>query len=455
MENNNRTQNTDNTPFYFKDWFIILMAVLWPGYGITLIIAVILIQARNRKSKRIDIELYNTYGDYEKILGEIENTKKDADKQQNDLSTKLESLKNEIKKLENEKKNIQTDIASYEKELISKVSDVRNYDNITSAQLKNEISMLSLEEKEIIKNDEALIIKSSENKKTINSQIKQILRCFSAETENILSNLTISNADASRGKIIKTFETLNTIFAVDKIELSKKLLDLKLNEFNLIYNYQIKLQQEKEQQKAIKEKMVEEEKVRREIEKEKAKIDKEEKQFKNEVSKLISYLQKTDNDIEKKLYLDKIQELEDKLKLLEKDKENVLQREQNTRAGFVYIISNIGSFGENIYKIGMTRRLEPMDRINELSSASVPFEFDVHAMVFSEDAPTLETILHQHFRNYEVNKVNSRKEFFKVNLEEIEEVVKQNHNATVEFTLIAKAEQYRESLRIAEAVPAL
>lgn len=457
MENNNRTPINDNTPFYFKDWFIILMAVLWPGYGITLIIAVILIQARNRKSKRIDIELYNTYGDYEKILGKIEDVRKDADKQQNDLSKNLESLKNEIKKLENEKKNIQTDIAIYEKELISKVSDVRNYDNITSAQLKNEISILSLEEKEMIKNNEALIIKSSENKKAINSQVKQILRCFSAETENILSNLTISNADASRGKIIKTFETLNTIFAIDKIELSKKLLDLKLNEFNLIYNYQIKLQQEKEQQKAIKEKMVEEEKVRREIEKEKAKIDKEEKQFKNEVSKLISYLQKTDNDIEKKLYLDKIQELEDKLKLLEKDKENVLQREQNTRAGFVYIISNIGSFGENIYKIGMTRRLEPMDRINELSSASVPFEFDVHAMIFSEDAPTLETTLHQHFRNYEVNKVNSRKEFFKVSLGEIEEVVKQNHNATVEFTLIAKAEQYRESLRIAqaEAVPAL
>ena len=457
MENKNRTPINDNTPFYFKDWFIILMAVLWPGYGITLIIAVILIQARNRKSKRIDIELYNTYGDYEKILGKIEDVRKDADKQQNDLSKNLESLKNEIKKLENEKKNIQTDIAIYEKELISKVSDVRNYDNITSAQLKNEISILSLEEKEMIKNNEALIIKSSENKKAINSQVKQILRCFSAETENILSNLTISNADSSRGKIIKTFETLNTIFAIDKIELSKKLLDLKLNEFNLIYNYQVKLQQEKEQQKAIKEKMVEEEKVRREIEKEKAKIDKEEKQFKNEVSKLISYLQKTDNDIEKKLYLDKIQELEDKLKLLEKDKENVLQREQNTRAGFVYIISNIGSFGENIYKIGMTRRLEPMDRINELSSASVPFEFDVHAMIFSEDAPTLETTLHQHFRNYEVNKVNSRKEFFKVSLGEIEEVVKQNHNATVEFTLIAKAEQYRESLRIAqaEAVPAL
>src|SRR5699024_8520882 len=103
-----------------------------------------------------------------------------------------------------------------------------------------------------------------------------------------------------------------------------------------------------------------------------------------------------------------------KLDALQKDKDNVLQREQNTRAGFVYIISNIGSFGEQVYKIGMTRRLEPMDRIAELSSASVPFPFDVHAMIFSDDAPALETILHQHFDAQRVNRINPRKEFFRI-----------------------------------------
>lgn len=462
MENNNQTPNAknDKVPFYFNDWFIVLMAAAsMQTNAVTLVIAAILVVARNKKSKRIPITLYNEYLNYDDItlkykdvVESIErkqsnaNAKYDAETKEHDR--KIESLKSEIKILEIEKKKTQQELANYEKEYIEKVSDTRNYDNITSAELKNEISMLGIEEKELIKNDNALLIKSAETKKIINSQAKQILRCFSAETENILSNLTMGNADTSRGKIIKTYETLNSIFAVDKIELSKPMLDLKLKEFNLIHNYQIKLQQEKEQQKEIKDRMVEEEKVRREIEREKLKIDKEEKQFKNEVSKLISYLQKTDNDIEKKLYLDKIQELEEKLNLLEKDKENVLQREQNTRAGFVYIISNIGSFGENVYKIGMTRRLEPMDRINELGSASVPFEFDVHAMIFSEDAPTLETTLHQHFRKYEVNKVNSRKEFFKVDIKEIEELVKENHNATVEFTLVAKAEQYRESLRL-------
>ena len=194
--------------------------------------------------------------------------------------------------------------------------------------------------------------------------------------------------------------------------------------------------------------MIEEEKVRREIEKEKAKIEKEEKQFKGEVDKLMRYLQQSQNDIERNLYNDKIRELEEKIKLLEKDKENVLQREQNTRAGFVYVISNIGSFGEDVYKIGMTRRLEPMDRVKELGDASVPFEFAVHAMIFSEDAPALESALHQTFRSKEVNKVNQRKEFFKVDLKEIEKVVKQHHNATVTFTMVAEARQYRESLRM-------
>lgn len=202
--------------------------------------------------------------------------------------------------------------------------------------------------------------------------------------------------------------------------------------------------------------MVEEEKVRREIEKQKAKIAKDEKQISGEVNRLMKYMQKADNDIEKNLYLEKIQELEQKLQELAAEKESVLEREANAKAGFVYIISNIGSLGEDVYKIGMTRRLEPMDRIKELSSASVPFEFDVHAMIFSENAPELETTLHKHFESRSVNKVNLRKEFFKVSLDEIEEVVTKNYNKTVEFTKIPIASEYRQTLNMinSESSPA-
>ena len=196
--------------------------------------------------------------------------------------------------------------------------------------------------------------------------------------------------------------------------------------------------------------MIEEEKVRREIEQEKKKIEKDQAQFTNEINKLMKYLQKTSNDTEKQLYIDKVKELEEKLKELEKAKETVLERGANAKAGFVYIISNIGSFGEDVYKIGMTRRLEPMDRIKELSSASVPFEFDVHAMIFSDDAPDLEAKLHKHFQKQSINRVNPRKEFFRVALDEIEQVVKENFNNTVEFTRIPVAKEYRQSLTISQ-----
>ena len=128
--------------------------------------------------------------------------------------------------------------------------------------------------------------------------------------------------------------------------------------------------------------------------------------------------------------------------------EDLDYRDANQKAGYVYIISNIGSFGENIFKIGMTRRLEPEDRIYELSGASVPFKYDIHAMIFSDDAPKLEALLHNHFADKKVNLVNGRKEFFNVTLEEIKEVVRKNYDKTVEFKNMPDAEQYRESLMI-------
>ena len=130
--------------------------------------------------------------------------------------------------------------------------------------------------------------------------------------------------------------------------------------------------------------------------------------------------------------------------------QRAISQAQQTKIGHVYIISNIGSFGENVYKIGMTRRLEPMERIDELGSASVPFEFDVHAMIKSDNAPELENSLHKYFDSKRVNLVNARKEFFYVTLDEIEEYAKKN-NIDVEFTKLAEARDYRESMAIREA----
>jgi len=365
---------------------------------------------------------------------------KNADERYKNLELKIASLHEEQKQLEQDLSVLRLDV------LVDSVK-IDTYENLKSDEIKNKLSLLRNSQSELIKSGKALIVTTEAAKRIADSQKKQILRCFNAEVDSIIQGITVKNVDTSRAKIQRSYEAINKMFAVDGVQLASAFLESKFEELSLVYAYMVREEEEREQRKAIREQMVEEEKVRREIEKEKQKIEKEETQFTNEVNKLMSYMQKAKDDVEKQLYIDKINELEEKLKAVQADKENVLQREQNTRAGFVYIISNIGSFGERIFKIGMTRRLEPMDRIAELSSASVPFPFDVHALIFSEDAPGLETILHQHFDRNRVNKVNPRKEFFRVDLEEIKQVVLENHNATVKFIDIPDAMEYRETLK--------
>jgi hypothetical protein len=132
---------------------------------------------------------------------------------------------------------------------------------------------------------------------------------------------------------------------------------------------------------------------------------------------------------------------------LEEEEKIVDYREKNAKAGYVYVISNIGSFGDHVFKIGMTRRLEPMERIDELGDASVPFSFDVHALIFAEDAPSLESRIHAHFEVSKVNKINNRKEFFRATIDEIEKAVRESFDSSVDFIKTFPAEQYRESIR--------
>lgn len=366
---------------------------------------------------------------------------------------KKENFEKDIETLKNEKENLLSELKELKNDILIETIQVEKYDNVSSQEIKNQLQLLQLSEEAIIKENKAInVLNNVANSKILENNKKQILRSFNIECKSIIDSLTFKNIDTCRSKIQKSYSTLNNMFKLQYVSISPNYFEIKLKELTLYYEYIINLENEREQQKAIKAQLIEEEKVRREIEKEKQRIEKEETQFKNEVSKLMKYMSSTENGIEKQLYIDKIKELEDKIKLLEKDKENVLHKEQNTRAGYVYIISNIGSFGENVYKIGMTRRLEPMDRIKELGDASVPFQFDVHALIFSEDAPSLENILHQTFKDNQINKLNPRKEFYNIDLGKIKEVVKENYNNTVNFTEYAEAYEYRESKKIAETL---
>lgn len=362
----------------------------------------------------------------------------------------IERLKKEKERLNNELISIRENISKENKNVFVNQFSFSEYDSLSSQECKNQISVLKAKEKELVSSEKCFSVDGSISggKRRRSNNLKQIIRCFNSECDNALLNLSAKTIDTARNKIARSFESLNSIFQVDGISMKNELLEIKLQELNLAYSYELKREQEKEQQKVIKEQMIEEEKVRREIERQKSKIEKDQAQCTNEISKLMAYVQKTSSDIEKQLYIDKIKELEEKLKELESEKASVLEREANARAGFVYIISNIGSFGEGVYKIGMTRRLEPMDRIKELSSASVPFEFDVHAMIFSEDAPDLESKLHRHFEKQSVNRVNLKKEFFRVSIDEIEKTVKENFNNTVIFTKVPVAKEYYQTLEI-------
>lgn len=209
-------------------------------------------------------------------------------------------------------------------------------------------------------------------------------------------------------------------------------------------DFQQKKQEEKDRIKELKAQQREEAKAQKEMEEARKRLQKEKAHYQNALEAL---RQQIDKNGETEDLLNKKAELENELSDTEKAIEDVDYREANKRAGYVYIISNVGAFGENVYKIGMTRRLDPTERVDELGDASVPFDFDIHAMIFTEDAPKLESALHTAFEDRKINKVNPRREFFRVSLDEIKEVVRKNFDKTVEWIDIPEAEQYRQSLQ--------
>ena len=194
--------------------------------------------------------------------------------------------------------------------------------------------------------------------------------------------------------------------------------------------------------------MREEEKAQREFERAREEADEEAKMYEKVLAKAREELGLASKEEEAQLQ-ERIRSLQDKLQAALDKSERARSRAQDTKQGNIYVISNIGSFGENIYKIGMTRRLEPMDRIQELSDAALPFQFDVHAIIFSENAPEFERSLHKTFWEKRINLVNAGKEFFKITLEEIERHVLES-NATIQFTKIAEAREFRQTLTLIE-----
>ena len=289
-------------------------------------------------------------------------------------------------------------------------------------------------------------------KKLRKDALKLALRSFNSESEYCVDNVKFSNLEKMEERIRRSFETCNKLLKAIDAWWTEIVLERKLQELYLAHEYQTKRQEEKETARQAREDQREQEKLEKEIREARAKIDKERRHFTSAIQKLQLRLSAANDQKDRDDLQNRIDELSSQHSKLDEEERLLDYREQNARAGYVYVISNIGAFGEGIYKLGMTRRLEPLDRVDELGDASVPFRFDVHALVFSDNAPALEAKLHLHFAAGRLNKVNGRKEFFRADLKEIEAVIRANYDAVVEVVHAAPAEQYRESIRLAMPV---
>ncbi|WIO44603.1 DUF4041 domain-containing protein [Klebsiella electrica] len=280
-----------------------------------------------------------------------------------------------------------------------------------------------------------------------NTAIKFVLDAFNGKVDSTLSKIKHNNYGKLSQEIKDAFQLVNyNGSAFRSAKITDIYLQARLNELKWGVAVNEIMLEEKEEQRRIKEQLREEEKARREYERAIKEAEKEEKTIQQAIDKATKELMLAGE--EQRLALEqKLADLQIKFEEAEAKNQRAISMAQQTRSGHVYVISNIGSFGEDVYKIGMTRRLEPLDRVRELGDASVPFAFDVHAMIYSDDAPSLENHLHKVFNEKQVNKVNSRKEFFNVGIKDIKSTVA-DMNIDAHWTMFADAKEYRESLAI-------
>ena len=412
----------------------------------------------------------------ERLLTELEDAKKlltpemmDAYNLENhirELQSKENAINESINKANADLDEIKSKIDTKQKMLVDVEEQLLyqdfalykpKYEMVNSEAYKERLNKIRETQKALIKNDQAVTGNmnwtvngsKSEGKKMVKDMQKLLLRAFNSECDEVISRVTYANIELSEKRLHTSFEAISKLGRIMSVAITYQYLNAKIEELYLAFEYKQKKQEEKEEQKELRAQLREEAKLQKEIEEARKKIQKEQKHYQNALDSINKQLL-TATDEQKADLEQKKAEIEAQLCEIDKNIKDIDYRESNAKAGYVYIISNIGAFGENVYKIGMTRRLDPQERIDELSDASVPFNFDIHAMIFSDNAPALEAALHKAFENKKLNMVNQRREFFNVTLDEIKAVVMKNFDKSVEFIEVPEAEQYRTSLKMKE-----
>ena len=326
----------------------------------------------------------------------------------------------------------------------------------TSASYKQALEELRTEEREMLRAGLAAVSRQVWNvggnkrdgERLTKQYLKLMLRAFNGECDAALAKVAWNNLATMENRCRKAFEAINQLGSTLDMDLQPAFLELKSRELRLTQELEEKQQQEKEEQRRIREQMREEERVQRELAQAQTDAAREEERYERALTKA-----RREADAafgaEREALEAQVAALALRLAEAHAKKERAKAQAELTKCGHIYILSNAGSLGPDVYKIGMTRRLEPLDRVAELSDASVPFPFDVHAMVYTENAPTLELELHNQFWERRINLVNDRKEFFQVSLDELESHLR-SRGFQVQLTKLAEAKEYRQPVALRE-----
>ncbi|MEU7971257.1 DUF4041 domain-containing protein [Micromonospora sp. NPDC049089] len=264
---------------------------------------------------------------------------------------------------------------------------------------------------------------------------KLLLRAYNAEADNLVRGLKPYKLDSAVERLGKVAATIAKLGKTMHIHISGDYHRLRIRELELTADYQAKVAEEKEREREEKARLREERRVQQEIDRERARLDKERQHYANALAAL-----------QAKGDVDGAAQMQERLLQIDTAIEDVDYRAANVRAGYVYVISNLGAFGEKVVKIGMTRRLDPLDRVRELSDASVPFNFDVHALFFSEDAVGIEAKMHTRLADRRVNLINQRREFFYATPQEAKECLLELTGSLLQYDEVPEALEYRQSL---------
>lgn len=373
-------------------------------------------------------------------------------------TTKRDVLREELEALEDNLQDLKSELDLYtriEDFVGFGIFETPEYLHEMPERYEAEIRRVRERQRELIMNGEAVELaedieingSSKTGSAVLSGQAKLILRAFNIECDILIEKLNPGNFDRTLERIEKVAEGLEKTSVSLATGITLPFIDLKFEECRLVYEYKLKKAEKDEEQRLIREQMREEQKAIREYQKAIADAEKEERIYRDLLEKARQKLQTVHQDEKGELEA-RILVLEAQLKEAEAKEERAKSMAEQTRRGHVYVISNIGSFGEEVYKIGLTRRLDPLDRIRELGDASVPFLFDVHAIIFSEDAPALEAALHQRFHHARVNAVNRRKEFFNVSLDEIRSAAMELAGDEIDFRTTVAADEYYETRRL-------